>query len=168
MNLHPEILALIKSSEVLEPETLRSVYPDISEAEFNQIMALKTLWSTRGFWENMFCFGTMVHALNMRVPDPRLIQGCTATELWYALDIAHRLYPDREYAKEVLLYIRYCMNLEAVYIYPPYLDLPNPYYPEAVNLAERGPFPLDESVEGIQAAKYLAIRAALESKKGLI
>lgn len=164
INLDKEVLQIIQSTEVLEPETLRQVHPDISEKEFNQIMALKVLRSTHGFWENCYIFEDMVQALNNRVPDPKQIQGCTPEEIWYAVELAHRLFPDHEFSKEVTLYIKYFLNQFGVYIYPPYLDLPNPYFSKAVYLSEHGPFPLGETTEEIQAAKYLSITEAIKGK----
>jgi len=56
------------------------------------------------------------------------------------------------------------MNNMGVYIYPPYIDLPNPYLSKAIYLAEHGPFPLGESVEEIQAAKYLIIQEEMKQR----
>lgn len=168
MTLDTETLEIIKSDEVLEPETLRQLYPGLPEKEFNQIMALKTLMRTQGFWENMYIFEDIVHALNGRIPDFTQIEGCLPEELWYALDIAHKLFPDHEYSIEVLKYIEFFMNENGVFIYPAYLNVTNPYLSKAIYMAEHGPFPLGESVEEIQAAKYLAIQDYIKTKKGII
>lgn len=164
MDLHPEIATLITSDEVLEPETLRQLHPDITETEFNRIMATKVLIKTRGFWEDMFHFETIVQALNGRVPDPTQMRGCTAEEIWFALETAHRIFPEREFADEVIEYVKHFFNQDGVYIYPPFLPIPNPYYTKAVYAAENGPFPLDESTEGIQAAKFLEIQQYIKGK----
>lgn len=164
MDLHPEIVELLKSDEVLEPETLRQLHPDITETEFNRIMATKTLLHNRGFWEDMYQLETIVQALNGRIPDPKQMRGCTAEELWYALDMAHKLFPDREFSDEVIEYAKYFFNQEGVYIYPPFFPIPNPYYSRAEYLAANGPFPLDESTEGIQASKLLLIQEYLKGK----
>jgi len=167
MELHPEIVTIIKSDEVLEPETIRQLHPDITETEFNKTMAMKVLISTRGFWEDMYEFENMVIALNGRVPDPQQMQGCMPEEIWYALEIAHKLHPEREFADEIIEYVKYFFNQEGVYIYPAFFPISNPYYSKAVYLAENGPWPLDETVEGIQAAKYLIIKTYLDAKNTL-
>lgn len=164
MQLHSDIVDLIKSDEVLEPETLRQVHPDMTETEFNKTMATKVLLSTRGFWENMYQAEDMIQALNGRIPDPKQIQGCMPEEIWYAMEMAHSLFPDREFADEVIQYCIYFLNQGGVYIYPPFFPIPNPYYSKAVMLAESGPFPLGETVEEIQAAKYLLIQEYIKGK----
>jgi hypothetical protein len=161
-NLHPEIIELLKSDEVLEPETLRQLYSDMTESDFNQIMALKLLRCSRGPWEDMFVFENTVQALSGRVPDPKQIEGCLPEEVWYGLETMHRLFPDREISKEVILYAKYFLNQAGVYIYPSFLDIPNPYYAKAVYLAEHGPWPLGETTEEIQAAKLMAIQEAIK------
>lgn len=168
MALHPEIIQLIKSTEVLEPETLRMIHPELTEAEFNEVLALKTLMSTRGFFENMYIFEDIVHALNGRIPDPTRIEGALPEEIWYALDIAHKLFPDREYAIEVLKYIEFNFYETGTYVFPLYLPLPNPYYSTSAYKAEHGPFPLTESEQDIQAAKYMVIQEYISKKKGII
>jgi hypothetical protein len=149
---------------VLEPETLRQLQPDITETAFNRVMATKVLIKTRGYWEDMFEFENIVLALNGRIPDPKHVQGCTSEELWYALEMAHNLFPEREFADEIIEYAKYFFNQDGVYIYPPFFPIPNPYYSKAVLLAEQGPFPLGETIEEIQAAKYLAIQEYIKGK----
>lgn len=163
--LHPEILKIINSDDVLEPETIRQIYPDMPETEFNHTMALKTLRSTRGFWENFYLFEDIVLALNGQIPNFTMLEGCTPEQLWYALDIAHAMFPDREFSAEVLTYITYFMNSAGVFIYPPYLPISNPYYSKAVYLSEHGPFPLGETTEEIQAAKLLSITEYIHNQK---
>jgi hypothetical protein len=168
MILHPEIIELLKSDEVLEPETLRQVHPELTEEEFNEIMALKTLYKTRGFWENMYVFEDIVHALNGRIPDPTRIEGASPEEIWYALDIARRIRPDIEYAPEIVLYTKFWFNEAGVFIYPPYIPIPCPYFETVKYRSENGPFPLGESEQEIQAAKLLIIETYIKNKKGAI
>ena len=158
--MHPEIIEIIKdSNEILEPETLRNVHTEYSEREINRILAFATLYKTEAFFENFYLFENIVHGLSGRIPEFMQIEGCSPAELWNGLEIAHQLFPDHEFAKEVLLYIQYFMNLSGVYIYPPWLDIPNPYYSKAVYMSEHGPFPLtDNTIEEIQAAKFLCIQ----------
>lgn len=167
--MHPEILQIIKdSNEILEPETLRQAHPEYTEAEINEVLALATLYKTRGFFENLYLFEDIVHALNGRIPDPTRIEGALPEDIWYALDIAHKLFPDREYAIEVLKYIEFNFNEAGVYVYPLYLPLLNPYYSTSAYKAEHGPFPLGESEQDIQAAKYMVIQEYISKKKGII
>lgn len=165
--LHPELQALIESKEeVLEPETLRQFEPDMSEEDVNQVLALATLRKTRAFWENYNVFEDTVQALNGIIPNPTVLQGCSPEQMWFALDIAHNMYPDREFSVEVLKYIEFFFNEAGVFIYPSYLPIDNPHLSQAVTLATNGPFPLGEdTVEEIQAAKFLAIQEYLKKQK---
>ena len=167
MPLHPEIIALINNDdEVLEPETLRQLEPDLSEEEINQTLAFTALRKTRVFFEDMNCFENIVLALNGVIPNPTVMQGASPEQIWYALDLAHEMFPDREYAAEVLKYIEFVFNDAGVYIFPSYLPIDNPYLSKAVSLANHGPFPLgDDTTEEIQAAKWLNIQAYLKQQK---
>jgi|WetSurSiteA1Bulk_404760.scaffolds.fasta_scaffold37890_2 hypothetical protein len=163
--LNPELKALITSQEdILEPETIRQFEPDMSEEDVNQVLALATLHKSRVFWENYNSFEDIVQALNGMVPNPTVLQGTTPEQIWYALEIAHELLPEREFAPEVLKYIEFMFNENGVFIYPSYLPIDNPYFSRAVYLAENGPFPLGETTEEIQAAQYLAIQEYLKAK----
>jgi hypothetical protein len=161
-----EIKDLISSTEeILEPETIRQLHPDMSEERVNRVLAFAVLHKTRAFWENMYAFEDMVQALNGLVPVPNVLQSCTPEQLWYALEVVHELYPDREYAHEVLLYIQAMFDDAGVYIYPTYLPIDNPYFSRAVYLSEHGPFPLGETTEEIQAVKYLILKDYLGRMK---
>ncbi len=158
----PEI---INSGEVIEPETLRQLHPSLSEEEFNQLMALLVLRNTRHFWENFVSFENIVLALNKIVPDFTKVEGCSPEQIWYALDVAKKLYPDREFTEEILAYIRAMFNDAGVFVYPPHLGLDNPYYEKALKKSKNGPFPLsDDTPEDIQAHKLLAISMYLDKK----
>lgn len=159
-----EILSIIKSDEILEPETVRQVYPDITEAEFNKIMAIAALYKSRHFWENFYSFEDIVLGLNGVIPDFSQLQGATPEQIWYAIDLADKMIPGREYATEVKLYVKSMFNEVGVYIYPQSLEIENPFYVKAVELANNGPFPLGESVEEIQATKYLVIQEYIKEQ----
>ena len=155
----------IQSNDILEPETLRQLFPELSEEEFNKTMALKLLMHTRHFFENFYAFEDIVLALNGVPPDFTKIDGCTPEQIWYAVSLADKLRPDLEYAKEVQLYIKFMCNDAGVFLYPPSVGLDNPYYPEALRISLEGPFPIDESTtEEIQAGKLLAIKEYLKEK----
>lgn len=163
--MHQEILQIIKDpNEILEPETLRQVHPEYSEADINRILALATLYKSRAFWENLYYFEDITQALNDRIPSVSQIQGCMAEEIWFSLETVHKIFPDIEYADEVIEYIKYFLNQDGVFIYPPYLPIDNPYYSKAVYLSTQGPFPLGESIEEIQAAKFLIIQEYIKTK----
>jgi hypothetical protein len=165
MSRQEDLLQFVQEVELLEPDTLRQLYPDLSEEEFNKTMALKVLKHTHHFWENFYSFEDITLALNDVVPDFSVIEGCTPEQLWYAVQLAEQIRPNMEYSEEVQLYIKYNCNEAGVYIYPPQVGLDNPYLDKATTLAANGPFPLgDETPEEIQAGKYLAILTYLKEK----
>lgn len=165
--LNPEIIRLINDDDdVLEPETLRQLEPGLSEEEINKTLAFTALHKTRAFFEHMDVFENIVLALNDIIPNPSVMQGARPEQIWYALEVAHGMFPDREYAPEVLKYIEFIFNDAGVYIYPSYLPIENPYLSRAVSLANHGPFPLgDDTTEEIQAAKWLSIQEYLKQQK---
>ena len=165
MKLHPQILEILNSSEVLEPETLGKFHPQIDDVNMNAIMAVAAVYKSRGFWENFYVFEDIVHALNNVIPNPKILEGTTPEQIWYALDLVHKIFPDREFTPEVLRYIEFMFNESGIYVYPEYLPLDNSYYDKVTSLAKHGPFPLGESTEEIQAAKYLTIQSYIELKK---
>ena len=165
--MNQELLkTFIEENDVLEPETLRQVFPEMSEEELNKTMAIKTLKHNRHFWENFYAFEDIVLALNDVVPDFTKIDGCTPEQIWYAVQLADQIRPGMEYSKEVQLYVKFMSNDVGTYIYPEQLGMDNPYLQKATELASRGPFPIGEdSTEEIQAGKYLAILQYLNEKK---
>lgn len=159
-----ELLDIVKNKEeVLEPNTIRQLEPDLPETDVQKILAMSVLYKTRHFWENMYSFEDIVLGLNGIEPNFELLQGTTPDLIWYALDIAQKLFPENEFSLEVQEYCRFMFNGEGIFIYHPYLQLPNPYYDAAIKLAENGPFPLGESLEEIQAAKYLEIKEYIKN-----
>ena len=165
MATQEELLQFIQERDVLEPETLRQLFPELSEEEFNQTMALKVLKHTRGFFENFSVFEDVTLALNGEIPDFGMIQGCTPEQIWYAINLADQIRPGLEYSEEVKAYVKFCSNDQGVFIYHPALGIDNPYYEKAKQLAEQGPFPLtEETTEEIQAAKLLVIQEYLKEK----
>ena len=161
-----EALEVLKSDDLIEPETIRTLFPHIPEDDMDKFMAFVTLYKNRHFWENFYIFENIVLALNDVKPDFAMLQGSTPEQIWYALDIAHSLYPAREFAPEILKYVEFMFNKFGVYVYPQYLPIPNPYYERANQLANEGPFPIgDDATEEIQASKLMAIRVYLDAKK---
>jgi hypothetical protein len=164
MSRTEDLLQFVQEDDVLEPDTLRQLYPDLSEEEFNKTMALKVLKHTRQFWENFYAFEDITLALNDIVPDFTKLDGCTPEQIWYAVQLADQIRPGLEYSKEVQLYIKFMCNDAGVFIYPPQVGLENPYLEKAKELSVKGPFPLGETTEEIQAGKYLSILEYLNEK----
>lgn len=164
--LEKQALEIARSETAVEPETIRHMFPSISDEDMDKLMAFVTLFRTRHFWENFYIFENIVLALNDVKPDFSTMRGSTPEQIWYALSVAHDLYPTREYAPEILEYIKYMFNQSGVYIYPPWLEIANPYFDKAKELASNGPYPLgDNTPEEVQASKYLEIMTYLKTKE---
>jgi len=149
---------IILDTEPIEPETIRTLIPGLSEIDYNKIFAVRTLLYTRFFYEDMYIFEDIVLSLNNQLPDFTYLQGCSPQQIWYAVSIASKLRPKIEYSWEVQMYARWLSNEGGVFIYPPeFHDLDNPYYWKAVELANIGQIDND-SPESVQAAKYLIIQ----------
>jgi hypothetical protein len=152
-----DIVEILQTQDIVEPETVRQLDPSITEPEFNKLMAGLVLAKKRDFWENSFAFEDIVLAMNNIVPDFTRLQGALPEQIWYSLELASKSFPDREFSLEVKLYCKFMNNQLGVFIYHPYLGLDNPYYDKAVALALHGPWPLGETIEEIQAGKLLGI-----------
>jgi hypothetical protein len=165
--MNTELLTeLIKDSDVTEPETIRQLWPDLSEEEIDKAFALKIISHTKFFWEHFFIFEKLVLAVNGFSPDFTRLEGCTPEQIWYAVFLANKIRPGLEYADEVQLYAKYMCNEQGCYIYPPQLGLDNPYLAKAMEIAKFGPFPIGEgTTEEIQAGKFLMIQEYLNEKE---
>ncbi len=160
------LVQLLNDSDVTEPETIRQLWPDLSDEEIDKAFALKLLSHTKYFWEHFFIFEKMVLALNGISPDFTRLEGCTPEQIWYAVFLAYKLRPGIEYSKEVQLYAQYMCNEAGVYIYPPQLGVDNPYLTKAMEIAKFGPFPIgDDTTDDVQAGKFLMIQQYLDTKE---
>lgn len=146
----------------LEPETINRLYPFLTNIDKEQIQVIKILKDTRAAYEDMDIFENAVLVLNNISPNVEEMEGSTPEFIWRALDIIYKIHPNIELSTEVIMYIKYIFNDNGYYFYHPKLDIDNPIYNEVKNLAENGPFPLQEDYLGIQAVKYLKIMEYLK------
>ena len=163
------LIDLLKSKENIEPETLRLLFPNATEEDHNRTWALILLNKGSYFWNHWFVFEKIVLALNGLVPDFNIVEGCDPEHIWFAVQTASQLHPERRYAHEVQVYAKYNCNEAGVFIYPTQLDMENPYLAEASRIAAEGPFPIgDDTPEQIQAGKLLMIDGYIDSKETTI
>jgi hypothetical protein len=157
---------LLEAGEIVEPETIRKLIPEITETEFNRLMAMLVLTKQPFFWTDFHIFEDVTLALNDQVPNFNKLEGCAPEQIWYAVQVASRIRPKQKYSFEVQTYIKKMSEDYGLFIFPPAVGLSNPFYEEALARSINGPFPLgDDSPENIQAAKLLAIEHYLESKE---
>jgi phosphoribosylformylglycinamidine (FGAM) synthase PurS component len=160
-----QIQEFLNSTPEFEPETIRALFPELSDIELEQIQVINILKNTTYFWEDMYVFENAVLVLNGIKPEVGFLQGVTPEQIWYAISVAKSVV-NRKYSVEVKEYVRWIFNVNGTYVYPPELELSNPYFETAIQMAVNGPFPLgDNSVEEVQAGKYLAIKMYMDSKE---
>ena len=156
---------LLKNKEVLEPETLRSVY-GVSEEDMDGVQAMQTLMHSTGFWEDTIIFEKIVRALNGLPVNFVNFQGVRVEHMWYAITVADKIWSDREYSWEVQKFIQWVSNEDGVYVYPPMMDdLDNRFYDEAYKLSKNPDNLADRNVFEVQASKLIAINAYIENQK---
>lgn len=154
---------LILDTDTIEPETIRQVFPMLTDSDIEKIQVVRTIVHTKFFFEDMYVFEDAVLVLNNEQPDFTYLQGTTPEQIWYAVTlVSEKLRPGVEYSWEVQAYAKWMFNEAGVYIYPEvFTDLANPYLAKAKELAEKNEFG-EDSVELIQASKYKTIQFYIE------
>jgi len=147
---------LLKEDHI-EPETLKQLFPGMTDIEREKILVLSVLKSTRAAYEDMDVFENVCLVLNGISPDIDKTEGCIPEYIWNTIKIIKQLYPEIELSDEVKAYIKFIFNDSGYYFYPEEIGIDNPILEDVKTLAERGPFPLEENFHGIQAIKYLKL-----------
>lgn len=147
---------LLKETHI-EPETLTQLFPGMSDLEKETLLVLSVLKSTRAAYEDMDVFENACLVLNGITPDVDKTEGCLPEYIWKTIDIIHRMYPDIEFSDDVKSYIKFIFEDNGYYFYPEGIGIINPLLKDIKTLAEFGPFPLAETLYGIQATKYLKL-----------
>jgi hypothetical protein len=162
------IKQLLADIDITEPETFKYFYPNIIGSEFEKLQAIQTLMHNSGFWQDLLYFNKIARALNGLSVNFSEIESLTVEQIWWAVEVANLIWPDKEYDWEVQKYVQFISNEDGVYIYPPNFDqLDNKFYNAAVKLINEKRSLTDNSVEEIQASKLLAIKLYIEKRKNL-
>jgi len=141
----------------IEPETLKQLFPGMSVIEREKIQVLSILKSTRAAYEDMDVFENVCMVLNGISPDVNKTEGTLPEHIWRTLKIIKQMYPDMELSDDVKTYIKFIFEDNGYYFYPEGIGIENPILEDVKTLAIHGPFPLDETFHGVQAAKYLKL-----------
>lgn len=155
------LVSIINSKERIEPDTIRKL-TNLTDHEIEKAMVLWTVKHSRAVYEDMNVFENAVLVLNGITPDVDKIEGLTPAYIWNALDIMEKYAKDRKFSHEIKMYIKYIFNDAGCWFYPRYSDIDNNSLDAVQSLAERGPFPLKEDHDGIQAYRYLKIITYIE------
>jgi len=143
--------------DFIEPETLKQLFPGMSDIEIEKIQVLSVLKSTRAAYEDADVFENAVMVLNGISPDVNKTEGCLPEHIWKVIKIIKQIYPELELSDEVQAYIKFIFEDNGFYFYPEGIGIDNPILEDVKTLAIHGPFPLAETFHGIQAAKYLKL-----------
>lgn len=143
--------------DYIEPETIKQLFPGMSDIEREKLQVLMVLKTTRAAYEDMDVFENACMVLNGISPDVNKTEGCLPEHIWKTIKIIRSMYPEIELSDEVKEYIKFIFNDNGYYFYPENIGLENPILDDVKTLAEHGPFPLAENFHGIQATKYLKL-----------
>jgi hypothetical protein len=143
--------------DYIEPETLKQLFPGMTDLEREKLQVLSVLKNTRAAYEDMDVFENACMVMNNISPDTEKTEGCLPEHIWNMIKIIKTIYPDVELSDEVKAYIQFIFNDNGLYFYPENIGIENPILDDVKTLAQHGPFPLAETFHGIQAAKYLKL-----------
>ena len=132
--------------EVIEPETIRRLLPELTEEEFNTLEAMITIKTSNYPFEDFYAFENVIRALNGFIPDITMIEGAEPKWIWYACEIFKKLRPNMKFSHEVFEYIRSIYADRGIYILHPYVTdtgLHQQLYIAAKHKSENGPFPIE-------------------------
>jgi hypothetical protein len=142
----------ISKKELVEPETIRQLFPNISEEEFNKLEAIITIKTSNYPFENMYAFENTVRALNDIIPRIDMMEGAEPSWIWYTCNIMQKLRPNMELEKEIIEYIIKIFTDNGIYFLHPYIIENNKenldtrwadIYKAAKYKADTGPFPIE-------------------------
>ena len=162
--------------EVVEPETIRELLPNITEEDFNKLQAEITVQSSNYPFENFYAFENVVWALNGIVPRTEMIEGSNPAWIWYACELMQKARPNMELSHEVIEYVKKIYSDEGIYFLHPYITKANEdnidlsawaqIYNAAKHKATTGPFPIEaDSFINRQAIEYMKMDLYSKNKE---
>ena len=152
-----KLTTLLKTEEIVEPETLHVLFPDFDSMDTQKALALKVIYNNRSTFEDMDVFENVVLVLNGIDPNVTIMEGSTPEFIWKAINIMKKIHPKVDFSEEVQEYIKVIFVDNECMFFPPKSGIENPILTQVKQRARSGPFPLKEDLIGIQALKYLKI-----------
>ena len=148
---------LLKTEEIVEPETLHMLFPELDDMDKQKALALKVVYNNRSTFEDMDVFENTVLVLNGIDPNVTIMEGSTPEFIWKAINLMKQIHPKVSFSDEVKEYIKAIFVDNGCMFFPPKSELENPIIEQVKQRARTGPFPLKEDDIGIQALRYLKI-----------
>jgi hypothetical protein len=104
-----------------DPQTLwmeieEDFHTKVTDEVRDKINALRTLLTTRDFWDDFSVFEKIVIAFNDRYVDTEHIQVCLPEELGYGLTVANSIVV-RPFSNEIKVYIQACCRGSGLLVY---------------------------------------------------
>ena len=152
-----ELTDLLKTEEVIEPETLHMLFPDLGDMDKQKALALKVIYNNRSVFEDMDVFENAVLILNDIDPNVTRMEGSSPEFIWKAIDIIKQIHPKIDFSEEVKSYIKVIYHDNDYIFFPPKSGIDNPILEQVENRAKSSA-PLKEDDIGIQALRYLKIQ----------
>lgn len=155
---------MIENTDNYEPETMDQLFPLLTQEDREKINALKVIKNIDSFFDDMHIFEKCVLAVNDIIPNFDFVEGCQPEHVWYAVLLADKIRPGKEYSWEVQKYCQYLFNENGVYIYPPqFTKLETIGLEKVLHDLDRG-WPGEVGEQNIQLEKYLAIQIYIKRK----
>jgi hypothetical protein len=157
------LVDLIFNNDILEPETLDKLFPELTSKEKEYILVIKVILTTNVVFEDMDVFENAVQVLNNISPDVTKTEGVEPEWIWYALQLIEKLRPNAKFSNEVYNYIKYIFKNNGIKFLPHipgYKD--DPYLDKVIAQSKEKNIP--ETPLGIQAMKYLRILEYLKEQ----
>ena len=120
----------------VEPETIRDLYPALSNRDFNKLMAVLSIKFSNYPFENFYVFENVTLAINNIVPNISMVEGSLPKWIWYSVNTMSRLRPEMEYSDEIIEYIKRVFADSGAYLYPKELKIDNPILEQAEKVLE--------------------------------
>lgn len=164
----------MEDDNILEPETIRQLNPDISDEAVLVKLVEHLIKNTVAPFVDFYVFENAVHVLNDITPNVNELQGCSPEQIWLALEKMADIYSEgsnvREYPElddEIEAYIKFTFSNEGYKFLPLYFYrdggeatvTERDYYSKVLSRTQ-GPFPIianDDEI-AIQAIKLLRIQ----------
>lgn len=157
------LVDLVFNNDILEPETLNKLFPELTSKEKEYILVIKVILTTNVVFEDMDVFENAVQVLNNISPDVTKTEGVEPEWIWYALQLIEKLRPNAKFSNEVYNYIKYIFKNNGIKFLPHipgYKD--DPYLDKVIAQSKEKNIP--ETPLGIQAMKYLRILEYLKEQ----
>lgn len=177
---HPLVLSLVMlehfenswlewEPEVVE-DNIATLFGKVTPLNLGKVMAVQTAFTKTAPWEEWHYFVFVCQAFNELLVDPHEFRPPTVAELVVAVETLRVLDDSQIYSEEVRSFFESVLEFEQFFVAPAPLEklglrLRQPDFPyDAQRLGEivRGKLPVDETIEGFQAARILEVTSSLK------